>query len=239
MIRLHDNFSIVVPTYREAKNIPTLIRRLAEINFGDAQFELIVVDDNSGDGIEALMKDEQARYPWLQFISRRGKKSLSASAVAGFQKAKYSFLVLMDADLSHPPEKIPEMLRALSQNEADFVIGSRYVKGGSADEIWPVTRRLTSRLSAFIARLLVSADIKDPLSGFFALRKTTLHAGYPLKPIGWKIGLELMMRCRCQRIKEIPIHFSQRLHGKSKLNLKVAMDYLLHVQRLMLFKIFS
>lgn len=166
--------------------------------------------------------------------SRRGPAEVFAT---NRNRAQYPLLILMDADLSHPPEKIPELLSALKDSQVDFVIGSRYIQGGSAASIWPLRRRLTSRLSAWIARWLVSATIKDPLSGFFAVRKTTLTSGSSLHPRGWKIGLEIMMKCHCHNIKEVPIHFSQRLHGKSKLNLKIALEYLKHVVSLMVYKL--
>ena len=233
------DFSIVVPTFREAKNIPQLIKRIAEAEFAQRSFEVILVDDNSQDGIIAVVENLQVQYPWLRLIVRTSKKSLSASAIEGFQKAKFPIVILMDADLSHPPEKIPAMLATLKDPGVDFVIGSRYIQGGSADEIWPMSRKITSRFAAFIAQRLISAQVKDPLSGFFALRKATLQQASRLKPIGWKIGLELMLKCHCKNIKEIPIHFSERLYGKSKFNLRVAYDYLCHVNQLMFFKIFS
>lgn len=232
-----DNFSIIAPTFHEAKNIPELIRRIAQVDFAPRVFELILVDDNSQDGIIEIVKSLQGQHPWLRLIVRSGQKSLSASAMEGFQAAKYPLVLLMDADLSHPPEKIPEMLEALADPSVDFVIGSRYIQGGSADEIWPVTRKLTSRIAALLAQILISRRVKDPLSGFFVLRKNKMRQGSQIKPIGWKIGLELMLKCRCQNIKEIPIHFSERLHGKSKFNLKVAYEYLCHVRQLLMFKI--
>jgi dolichol-phosphate mannosyltransferase len=236
-LKTTSNFSVVVPTYREVKNLRALVERISQMDFGDCQFELIIVDDNSQDGTEALVASLQQSYPWLKLIKRRAPKSLSASALEGFHQALYPIVILMDADLSHPPEKILAMLSALQSGQVDFVIGSRYVQGGTADEIWPVTRKLTSRLSAFLARILISAKVKDPLSGFFAVRKTTLASGDPLEPIGWKLGLEIMLKCRCQHIQEIPIHFSERLQGKSKLNLKVALDYLRHLNRLLWYKL--
>jgi dolichol-phosphate mannosyltransferase len=231
------NFSIIVPTFREAKNIPELVKRIAQTDFLGRQFELILVDDNSQDGIVELIADLQKHYPWLKLIVRKGPKSLSASAMEGFEKARFPFLVLMDADLSHPPEKIPAMLAALLEPGVDFVIGSRYIQGGSADEAWPVARKITSRVAAFLAQLLISKRIKDPLSGFFALRKEKLVQARQIQTIGWKIGLELMLKCYCKNIKEIPIHFSERLYGKSKFNFKVAYEYLRHVRHLLLFKL--
>lgn len=233
----NDYFSIVVPTFREAKNIPALIQRIAAIDFGATLFEVIIVDDDSRDGIAEVVGQLQQQYPWLTLMTRKAPKSLSASAIAGFQQAKYPIVVLMDADLSHPPEKIPALLATLQDSSVDFVLGSRYVASGSTDEIWPLLRKITSHCSAIIARALLAFRVKDPLSGFFALRKSMLATGDKLNPIGWKIGLEIMIKCRCKNIKEIPIHFSQRLHGDSKLNVKVALDYFYHINQLLLYKL--
>jgi len=232
----HDPFSIIVPTFREAKNIPELIKRLAQIDFAPRAFEVIVVDDNSQDGIVEVVANLQVFYSWLRLIIRQKQKSLSVAAIEGFHQARFPLLILMDADLSHPPEKIHEMLSVLVDPSVDFVIGSRYIQGGSADEQWPVTRKISSRVAALLAQWLISTSVKDPLSGFFALKKSTLLQSDPLKPIGWKIGLELMLKCRCHHIKEIPIHFSERLHGKSKFNLRVASDYFRHLWRLFFYK---
>ena len=230
------DFSIIAPTFREAKNIPELIRRIAQVDFSPRSFEVIIVDDNSQDGIAEVVRILQESYSWLQLIVRAGPKSLSASAMEGFQSARYPLVLLMDADLSHTPEKIPEMLAALADPDVDFVIGSRYVQGGSADEQWPTARRFTSRFAAWLAQTLISRRVRDPLSGFFALRKSRLQRCDGLKPIGWKIGLELMLKCRCKNIKEVPIHFSERLYGKSKFNFRVALEYLWQVSHLMIWK---
>ncbi len=230
-------FSIIVPTFREAKNIPELIKRIAQLSFPSGSFEVILVDDSSQDGVEEVVSRLQAQYDWLSLISRRGPRSLSKAAMEGFQSARHGILFVMDADLSHPPEKIPEMLAALAEPQVDFVIGSRYIQGGSADEHWPVTRRITSRFAALLAQLLLSRRIQDPLSGFFALRKAALLRADTIKPIGWKVGLELILKCHCRTIREIPIHFSERLHGKSKFNFKAACDYLHHVGQLFFYKI--
>lgn len=232
------DFSIIVPTFCEAKNIPELVKRIAEVNFSGRSFEVILIDDNSQDGIREVSRILQEAYPWLRLQVRFGKRSLSASAMEGFQNARYPIVLLMDADLSHPPEKIPALLEVLSDPLVDFVIGSRYIQGGSADEEWPIMRRFTSRLAAGLAQLLLPSRVKDPLSGFFALRRSTLQNCDHLKPIGWKIGLELMLKCRCKKIREVPIHFSERLHGKSKFNSRVASEYLFQLVSLMAYKLF-
>lgn len=229
-------FSIVIPTYREAKNIPELIRRIATVDFHGTPFEVILVDDDSQDGIDTAVEKLQQQFAWLRLIIRKSKRSLNQSIIDGFKQAKNPFFVAMDADLSHPPERIPAMLQLLQEPRNDFVIGSRYVPGGSTDPRWPFARKMTSCLAAAITSLVVSVPVKDPLSGFFALRRETFIASDPLDAIGWKIALELMVKCRCQHIQEIPIHFSERFLGKSKFNLKIAGEYFHHITRLLIYK---
>jgi dolichol-phosphate mannosyltransferase len=138
----------------------------------------------------------------------------------------------MDADMSHPPEKIPEMVKCL-ENE-DFVLGSRYVSGASTDDKWGFFRRINSWIATLLARPFT--DVRDPMSGFFALRRETLDQAQPLNPVGYKIGLELIVKCGCEKVKEIPIHFAKRQFGKSKLNFREQMRYIRHIRRLFMFK---
>jgi len=145
----------------------------------------------------------------------------------------------MDADLSHYPEKIPEILAVLDQPEIDMVIGSRYISGGLIDQDWSYYRKIISHVSAWLARLLLILSIKDPLSGFIGIKKEVLNRANYINPIGWKIGLELMVRCQCKSIVEIPIQFSARQAGKSKLTLKVGWSYLQQLITLFLFKLKS
>jgi dolichol-phosphate mannosyltransferase len=139
----------------------------------------------------------------------------------------------MDADLSHPPEAIPRMLDELGK-ESDFVVGSRYTEGGVTDDNWGLFRWLNSRVATLLARPFTS--IKDPMSGFFALRRVTYSKADYLNPIGYKIGLELLVKCHCQRISEVPIAFADRIHGESKLSLQEQLRYLQHIRRLFLHK---
>ena len=141
----------------------------------------------------------------------------------------------MDADLSHPPEKIPELVSALNQRQADFVIGSRYVEGGATDQSWGWFRKWNSRVATWLSRPFTSA--RDPLAGFFAIkRQTYLKAHQILNPVGYKIGLELIVKCRCRNVVEIPIEFTDRVAGSSKLSFKEQLRYLKHLKRLFDFK---
>jgi dolichol-phosphate mannosyltransferase len=149
------------------------------------------------------------------------------------KRAQGDVLVCMDADLSHPPETIPHMLAKLEEG-ADLVIGSRYVKGGSTSDDWGFLRWLNSRVATLLARPLTNA--RDPMAGFFAFRRSTFLAGHDFNPVGYKIGLELIVKCGCERVVEVPIHFEDRQLGKSKLTFRQQLLYIKHLRRLYTFK---
>jgi dolichol-phosphate mannosyltransferase len=225
--------SIIVPTFREVDSLPFLIERVARLRERDLPgLELIIVDDDSRDGTEALMASRPET--WLRLFVRTQDRGLSQAVLFGLAQASGDVFVVMDADLSHPPETIPAMLEALAQG-ADFVVGSRYMHGGSTADGWGVLRWINSQVATLLARPLT--DISDPMSGFFALTRATFQRAQNPSPLGYKIGLELLVRCRCQDVREVPIHFSTRAHGESKLTLKQQMLYLRHLMRLYAFKL--
>jgi dolichol-phosphate mannosyltransferase len=150
-------------------------------------------------------------------------------------QARGQYLAVMDADLQHPPEKLPELLAPLRSGEADFVLGSRYMPGGSTANEWGIFRKMNSRLATLFARP-IAGKIADPMAGFFALKRESYANAQNLTPLGYKIALELMCKCRVQRIREIPIHFALRTRGESKLSLKQQFKYLEHLSRLYDFK---
>lgn len=229
--------SIIVPTFREAANIPTLLERIDAVRrqWGlDA--EVLFLDDRSDDGsVEAVAR---AGFDWARIIVRDGPRGLSPAVVDGLRLARSPVIVVMDADLSHPPEKIPDLILAL-QSGQQFAIGSRYVPGGSTDDRWGFFRWLNSRVATLLARPLTTA--RDPMSGFFALRKSDLDLARELNPVGYKIALELIVKCNLENVGEVPIHFADRVHGESKLTLKQQLLYLKHLRRLYIhkFKYFS
>ena len=225
--------SIIVPTYKEVENLPKLVERIDQVRsqYPDLAIELLIMDDDSGDGTEQLVELKQ---PWIRLIVRKENRGLSQAVIDGLEQAKHEFLVVMDADLSHPPEKIPEMIQRLKEG-ADFVMGSRYVPGASTDVDWGMFRWLNSKVATLLARPLT--NIKDPMSGFFALHRTTFEQGkYALNPIGYKIGLELLVKCDCQNVHEIPIHFADRQYGESKLSFKEQLRYIQHLRRLFIYR---
>jgi dolichol-phosphate mannosyltransferase len=225
--------SIVVPTFREAESLPLLIDRIALLKENSGlELELLIIDDDSRDGTEALIAARSE--PWLQLCVRTVDRGLSQAVLFGLSRARGELLVVMDADLSHPPEVIPEMLASLRAG-ADFVLGSRYVQGGTTAEGWGLFRFLNSRVATYLARPLTR--VSDPMSGFFALPRAVFERAENPSPLGYKIGLELLVRCRCRAVREIPIHFSNRVRGESKLTLEQQLLYVRHLARLYRFKL--
>ena len=225
--------SIIVPTYREADNVALLIERVfGALSSAGITAEMILVDDNSQDGslerVQALGKD----YP-VQMIVRRSERGLSTAVLHGFEHAKGDIFLVMDADLSHPPDRVADLYAAIESGEADFVFGSRYASGGETKD-WPFVRKLNSWAATLLARPLTSAT--DPMAGFFCLHRRTWEQAAPLNPLGYKIGLELLIKGRCSRLKDVPIIFADRHAGKSKLTFTQQLLYLVHLKRLYFFK---
>jgi dolichol-phosphate mannosyltransferase len=215
----------VVPTYNEKENLDELVRRVQQAcSSAGLSAELVIVDDNSPDGTGARA-EEIAKSENLKVVHRSGKLGLSSAVLEGFKAASGSILVVMDADLSHPPEKIPEMVSKIESGEADVVVGSRYVRGGSVEN-WPFTRRIISKGATLLARWLTK--VKDPMSGFFALKRSVID-GVPLDPVGYKIGLEILVKGKYAKVAEVPIHFADRKAGKSKLGGGEYLRYIDHV----------
>jgi len=227
--------SIIIPTYCEAENLPALVPSIAEaLTRAGTSGEILIVDDNSPDDTESVCKELAANYP-VRLIVRKTERGLSSAVIEGMKQAKGSILVVMDADLSHPPEKIPELMHAIHNDGADFAIGSRYVTGGDTQEGWGVLRWLNSKAATLLARPFTAA--RDPMAGYFAISRERFQSASQLNPIGYKIGLELIVKCGCKRIAEVPIFFGNRFRGKSKLSAKEQFNYLRHLKRLYEYKL--
>ena len=220
--------TIVVPTYCERDNIEPLATRIeAMAHEAGLCAEVLLMDDKSNDGsIDVVATLDR---PWLQMIEREGLRGLSPAVLDGMFQARAPRIVVMDADLSHPPEAIPAMLAEINDG-ADFVIGSRYVPGGATAEDWGFLRLVNSKAATLLSRPFTSA--RDPMAGFFAIRRDVFERAENLDPIGFKIGLELIVKCDCRDIREVPIHFAQRNAGESKLGIQEQLKYLLHLRRL-------
>lgn len=226
--------SIIVPTFREAANIKPLVERVFAATRGAGiEAELILVDDDSQDGTEAVVGSLRSQY-LVRLIVRRAARGLSSAVLAGFEEAEFDRFVVLDADLQHPPEMIPALLSRLDESGCDFAVATRYGGEGFIDPTWPFPRRWASRLATLLARPL--APLSDPMSGFFALHRRTWERAAKLDPIGYKIALELYVKAGCRRPGEVPIRFAARQAGASKLSSAVAWRCLLHLGRLYWFR---
>jgi dolichol-phosphate mannosyltransferase len=227
-----SDVTIVVPTYNERDRLAELVEALfAAFDRARLVLELVIVDDNSPDGTGALA-DELARTRRMRVVHRSGKLGLGTAVVAGFDVATAPVLGVSDADLSHPPAVAPTLVAALRAANADIVVASRYIPGGSTPD-WPVGRRFMSRLACWLARPLT--PIRDATSGFFVIRQEFAR-GVPIQAGGFKICLELLIRGWPVRLVEVPYRFADRELGESKMSLREAAQYFVQLKDLYLFR---
>lgn len=215
-------FSIVIPTLNEAANIDPLLARLFALALPAGSFEVIVVDDGSRDGTADKVRAWQGRAP-VRLLVRREQPDLAASILAGVEIADSDVILVMDADLSHPPESVVAVVAPVLDGSHDIAVGSRCVPGGGSDD-WPRHRRLLSQVGSWLAWSL--CDVRDATSGFFAFRRP-LAARVSPQARGYKILLELLAAWQGElRVVEVPIRFRDRTHGSSKLTLAHQWIYL-------------
>ena len=214
--------ALVVPTYNERDRLSELVRVIFEVyRSAGVDGELVIVDDNSPDGTGRLADQLALQFP-IRVIHRQGKLGLGTAVIDGFDASDAEYVGVIDADLSHPPELVPRMLRAIQEAHADIVIGSRYIPGGGTKN-WELSRVLMSKFACLLARGLT--PVKDVTSGFFLIRRE-LARGVAISAGGFKICLELLIRSAPARVIEVPYVFTGRTAGKSKMNLAEAMGYL-------------
>ncbi len=221
--------SLVVPALNEAPNLRALAERV-KVAMGERTYELLIIDDASKDDTVGVCRDLAMAHPLRLIVREHPTNGLSGAVLHGIAQSTGRRLVVMDADLQHPPEKIPELLSALDAG-ADFALGSRYIPGGSTGVRWGLFRKINSWVATVLARPF-AGRVNDPMSGFFALDRTTFDRAERLTPLGYKIALELMCKCRVKNVREVPIHFAERVAGESKLSLKQQFRYLEHLSRL-------
>ena len=222
--------SVIIPTYKEVENIPHIAAAVSEaLTAANMHFEIIFVDDNSQDGSEEVVSQLEFKHP-VRILVRKGVRGLSSAVLHGIDHSEGDFIVVVDADLSHPASAIPEMVNLLDRSEADFVVGSRYTEGGTIHEDWGIFRKINSKLPSMMVMPLTA--IKDPMSGFFALKRKDMPKADSLSPIGYKIGLEILVKGEFKKPDEVPIHFSERKYGESKLSVKEQVYFLRHLRRL-------
>ncbi|RJF75361.1 glycosyltransferase [Rhodopseudomonas palustris] len=218
--------SVVVPTFNERDNIEPLFRKL-EAALGGIAWEVIYVDDNSPDGTWQVVRELASREPRVRCIRRIGRRGLAGACIEGILAASAPFAAVMDADLQHDETRLGQMLALLESGAADLVVGSRYVEGGSADS-FDKQRAGFSALATTLARRVLKVEIADPMSGFFMIRRDRFEALAPqLSTQGFKILLDVVATGRGSlRTIEVPYTFGSRVHGESKLDSMVALDFL-------------
>jgi dolichol-phosphate mannosyltransferase len=218
--------SVIVPTFNERDNVTTLFRRLEKALPG-IPFEVVFVDDNSPDGtwqvVRALSREDRR----VRCIRRIGRRGLSGACIEGILASSAPYAAVIDADLQHDETQLAKMLKLLDGGEFDLVVGSRYIEGGSA-ESFNRQRAGASQLATEVAKQVLRVSIADPMSGFFMIRRDRFEALAPqLSTQGFKILLDIVATAHGElRVKEIPYTFGSRLHGESKLDSMVALDFL-------------
>ncbi|MEP6576286.1 MAG: glycosyltransferase family 2 protein [Nitrososphaerota archaeon] len=246
------NFSIIIPTYNESANIIRLISEIEKNVPGLESTEIIVVDDNSPDGtgniVENYVKSKSSgknektvkrnggelNETRIKVIHRKEKNGLIPAIMEGVAESNGKYILIMDADFSHPPEVIPKMLEELRINPRSIVVASRYVDGGKVVG-WPFKRRLLSTGASKLARHgLNVTQVKDPMSGFFALPRELIK-DISIGTKGYKILLEILVKNKGVQVKEIPYTFTDRVSGKSKMDRNVIMNYAAAVWQLYLY----
>lgn len=219
--------SVVVPTYNERDNIAHLVESLKSCLAGRS-WEVIFVDDDSPDRTADVVREIARREPRVRCIQRIGRRGLSSACVEGMLASTAPYLAVMDADLQHDETLLPIMLDALMQEDLDVVVGSRYLAGGGIGE-WSESRAVFSRIAARLSRMVVRADLSDPMSGFFVIcRPALMESVRQLSAMGFKILLDLFASSpRRLRFKELPYEFRMRRAGESKFDNQAAWQYLL------------
>ena len=221
--------TIVVPTFNERDNIRPLLELIARALDGD-NYEVVFVDDDSRDGTLPELQAVARTDPKVRYIHRIGRRGLSSAVVEGMLSSSAPYLAVIDADLQHDETLLPDMLAVLRGGEADIVVGSRYVEGGGMGE-WAASRQLISRTATRIARLIIRADLTDPMSGFFMLTREAFAGSVRnLSGQGYKILLDIFAsHPDTLRLRELPYEFRTRQHGESKLDALVTWEYLMLV----------
>ncbi len=213
--------SIEIPTYNEAENLPLVVERIEALGM---EVEIIVVDDNSPDGTGQVAADLAERYGNIKVLRRQGKMGITSAIKDGLYAASGKYVAVIDCDLQHPPEFLPEMMQE-AEKGTDVVIASRYVPGGSSSFSAP--RRVVSRTATAIAHLLLrqTRTIADPLSGYFIFRRGIINPD-DIVSNSYKVLLEILVRGNAVTLAELPYAFGERVNGTSKFGLRETLRYL-------------
>jgi len=227
--------SIIIPTYNESENIIQVLKSIGDYLPKDIATEAIVVDDNSPDGtgkvVEDYINNTQNKIGYtIDVIHRKTKSGLSSAILDGIQHSSGETVVVMDSDFSHPPKIIPQLVEEVKISKYDIAIASRYTKGGGVSG-WSTKRKLISKTAKGIAKAGLGVNESDPMSGFFAFKRKILE-GIKLDAIGYKMLLEILVKTKGAKVKEIPYTFTDRTRGSSKLDSSTMFDYVRSVWKL-------
>lgn len=219
--------TIVVPAFNERDNIPLLVERLQVVLDG-IEWEVIYVDDDSPDGTSARVRELSQRNPRVRCVQRIGRRGLSTAVIEGILASSAPYVAVIDADLQHDETLLPRMLATAKSGDVDIVVGSRYVQGGGIGE-WNKSRAFISGFATRLARLVVTAELTDPMSGFFLITRPAFErAVRRLSGQGFKILLDLFASAPTPfRFRELPYQFRTRIRGESKLDGLVVWEYLM------------
>ena len=220
------DLSIILPTYNESLTIEKMLDAIATAVPPRINTEVLVIDDDSPDGTSKIVNSyiqKSGGIVSFRVHTRKGKRGLSSAVIDGINLATGKFVLVMDSDFSHPPHMISNMYDELINNELDIVIGSRYVEGGKYVD-WPLTRKLISKIGNGLAGLWLGLDVKDSMTGLFALKKDLIK-NLSFEAIGYKILLEILVKTKGAKVKEVPFVCVNRQEGASKFSFSIINDY--------------
>jgi len=225
---MNIDISIIIPTLNEKENINELVKRINE-SLNDIKYEIIFVDDGSKDGTIEEIEKLKKEYKNIILVERGYRKGLSSAFLDGVNYSNGKYVVLMDADLQHPPELLKKMYEKALEGY-DLVIASRYIKGGKIEN-WNIIREFISKTAIIIAYIFLpeTLKVKDPLSGYFLIRKDLLDNFNVSNPFSYKVLLDILVKVNYNKLIEIPYTFRERKYGRSKLGKKVIFSYLKQV----------
>lgn len=216
------DISIIIPCYNEVENVAPLVEALEGV-LTDVAWEVVFVDDNSPDGTMKAVRKLAETKPYVRGILRIGRRGLSSAVIEGALSASAPIIAVMDGDLQHDETCLREMITALQTDRADIAVASRHIKGGSNEGLSNGWRRFLSNAGIWAAQWLLNVPLTDPMSGFFAVKRTVFTQRAPfLDGHGFKILLDLMIAQKEPlRVHEVPMTFRNRAHGESKLDSSV------------------
>ncbi len=232
---------VIIPTFKESENIEALVKSISSLNIA---FDILIIDDNSPDHTADIVKDLQKLFPNLHLIERSGKLGLGTAYITGFKWAlerNYDLIYEMDADFSHDPRDLVKLYRACTNDKSDVAIGSRYISGVNVVN-WPLSRVLMSYFASIYVRLVTGMKIMDTTAGFICYKREVLENIKPqqIKSVGYSFQIEMkFIAWKLEyKIKEVPIIFTDRKLGSSKMSGGIFNEALWGVLRMKMRSIF-